>query len=69
MGLIKSPMGRRQFLVAAGVPSTVALAGKKLANVTDPAFQTGIAGLMTSFICYMIGLSFCMILNCVLRDV
>jgi len=36
-------MGRRQFLVAAGVTSTAALAGKKIASVIDPAFQTGAA--------------------------
>jgi len=36
-------MGRRQFLVAAGVTSTAALAGKKLAGVIDPVFETGVA--------------------------
>jgi 2,4-dienoyl-CoA reductase-like NADH-dependent reductase (Old Yellow Enzyme family)/thioredoxin reductase len=41
MNLIKSLMGRRQFLIAAGVTSTSALAYKKLAGVVDPVFQTG----------------------------
>lgn len=43
MSIIRSLMGRRQFLVAAGVGSTAALAGKKLASVADPVFQTGVA--------------------------
>jgi|WetSurSiteA1Bulk_404760.scaffolds.fasta_scaffold15564_1 thioredoxin reductase len=43
MRLIQSLMGRRQFLVAAGVTSTAALAGKKLAGIIDPVFQTGVA--------------------------
>jgi 2,4-dienoyl-CoA reductase-like NADH-dependent reductase (Old Yellow Enzyme family)/thioredoxin reductase len=43
MKLIQSLMGRRQFLIAAGVTSTSALAFKKLAGVVDPAFQTGAA--------------------------
>ena len=41
MNLIKSLMGRRQFLVAAGVTSASALAYKKLADVVDPVFQMG----------------------------
>ncbi len=36
MSLIRSFMGRRQFLVAAGVASTVALARKKLSGVITP---------------------------------
>jgi 2,4-dienoyl-CoA reductase-like NADH-dependent reductase (Old Yellow Enzyme family)/thioredoxin reductase len=43
MNLIKSFMGRRQFLIAAGVTSTAALAYKKLAGVFDPGSQTGSA--------------------------
>ena len=43
MNLIKSLMGRRQFLIAAGVTSTSALALNKLAGVVDPVFQTGVA--------------------------
>ena len=43
MNLIKSLMGRRQFLIAAGVTSTSALALNKLAGVVDPAFQTSAA--------------------------
>jgi NADPH-dependent 2,4-dienoyl-CoA reductase/sulfur reductase-like enzyme len=40
MSLVRSLMGRRQFLVAAGVASTSALALNKLAGVVGPAFQT-----------------------------
>jgi len=36
-------MGRRQFLIAAGVTSTSALAYQKLAGVVDPVFQTSTA--------------------------
>jgi 2,4-dienoyl-CoA reductase-like NADH-dependent reductase (Old Yellow Enzyme family)/thioredoxin reductase len=43
MSLIKSIMGRRQFLVAAGVTSTSALAYNKLAGIMDPVFQTNTA--------------------------
>jgi 2,4-dienoyl-CoA reductase-like NADH-dependent reductase (Old Yellow Enzyme family)/thioredoxin reductase len=43
MSLIQRFMGRRQFLVAAGITSTSALAYKKLAGVFDPAFQNGVA--------------------------
>lgn len=43
MKLIRSLMGRRQFLIAAGVTSTAALAFKKLAGVFTPAFHTGAA--------------------------
>ena len=43
MNVIRSLMGRRQFLVAAGVTSTAALAYKKLASFIDPAFKTGVA--------------------------
>jgi 2,4-dienoyl-CoA reductase-like NADH-dependent reductase (Old Yellow Enzyme family)/thioredoxin reductase len=41
MNLIRSLMGRRQFLIAAGVTSTSALAYNKLAGVVAPVFQTG----------------------------
>lgn len=43
MSLIKSLMGRRQFLIAAGVTSALPLAYKRLAGVLDPAFETGAA--------------------------
>jgi len=43
MNPIKSLMGRRQFLIAAGLTSTSALAYKKFAGVVDPVFQTGVA--------------------------
>jgi 2,4-dienoyl-CoA reductase-like NADH-dependent reductase (Old Yellow Enzyme family)/thioredoxin reductase len=43
MNPVKSVMGRRQFLIAAGVTSGSALACKKLAGVLDPVFQTGAA--------------------------
>jgi 2,4-dienoyl-CoA reductase-like NADH-dependent reductase (Old Yellow Enzyme family)/thioredoxin reductase len=43
MNLIKSLMGRRQFLVAAGVTSASALAYNKLAGAVDPVFQAGLA--------------------------
>lgn len=43
MSMIKSLIGRRQFLVAAGVTSTAAFAGKKLAGVIEPVLQTGVA--------------------------
>jgi len=36
-------MGRRQFLVAAGVTSTAALTGRKMAGGTYPVFQTGVS--------------------------
>jgi 2,4-dienoyl-CoA reductase-like NADH-dependent reductase (Old Yellow Enzyme family)/thioredoxin reductase len=41
MNLIKSLMGRRQFLVAAGVTSASALAYNKLAGVVNPIIQPG----------------------------
>jgi 2,4-dienoyl-CoA reductase-like NADH-dependent reductase (Old Yellow Enzyme family)/thioredoxin reductase len=44
MNLIRSLMGRRQFLIAAGVTSTSALALNKLAGVVDPVLQIGSAG-------------------------
>lgn len=52
MNLNKSLIGRRQFLVAAGVTSTAALGGKRLAGIFDPgtlpgaasAFETGAKG-------------------------
>jgi len=40
MSLIKSLMGRRQFLLAAGTASASALTLKNLAGVVDPVFQT-----------------------------
>ena len=43
MKLVRSLMGRRQFLIAAGVTSTSALALKKLAGIANPAFKTGAA--------------------------
>jgi 2,4-dienoyl-CoA reductase-like NADH-dependent reductase (Old Yellow Enzyme family)/thioredoxin reductase len=43
MNLIRSLIGRRQFLFAAGVASTSALAYKKLDGVVGPVFQTGVA--------------------------
>lgn len=43
MKLIQSLMGRRQFMVAAGVTSATALAGKRLAGVIDPAYNQGAA--------------------------
>jgi NADPH-dependent 2,4-dienoyl-CoA reductase/sulfur reductase-like enzyme len=43
MNTIKSLLGRRQFLIAAGVTSTSALASKKLSGVIDPFFQTNAA--------------------------
>jgi thioredoxin reductase len=43
MNLIRSLMGRRQFLIAAGVTSTSALACKGLAGIVEPAFKTSTA--------------------------
>jgi 2,4-dienoyl-CoA reductase-like NADH-dependent reductase (Old Yellow Enzyme family)/thioredoxin reductase len=43
MNLIRSIMDRRQFLIAAGVTSTSALAINKLAGVADPVFNAGAA--------------------------
>lgn len=43
MNLIKSLMGRRQFLLTAGAASSSALAYKKLAGFVDPIFQRGSA--------------------------
>lgn len=43
MSLIRSLMGRRQFLAAAGVTSASALALGKLSGAVDPVFQTGAA--------------------------
>jgi 2,4-dienoyl-CoA reductase-like NADH-dependent reductase (Old Yellow Enzyme family)/thioredoxin reductase len=43
MNLIRSIMGRRQFLIAAGVTSTTALAYKNLAEIAAPALRTGAA--------------------------
>jgi NADPH-dependent 2,4-dienoyl-CoA reductase/sulfur reductase-like enzyme len=43
MGLIRSILGRRQFLIAAGISSTSALAYKKLAGAAGPLFQTDLA--------------------------
>lgn len=44
MSLIRSLMGRRQFLAAAGVTSASALAYGRIANVINPAIQTGTTG-------------------------
>lgn len=41
MNLIKSLMGRRQFLAAAGVTSAAAFAGNKIVNAIDPIFKSG----------------------------
>ena len=41
MNLIQSLLGRRQFLIAAGVTSTAALVSKKLAGFVNPGLQTG----------------------------
>ena len=43
MKLIRSLMGRRQFLIGAGVASTSALVYKKFAGVVAPGFQRGVA--------------------------
>jgi thioredoxin reductase len=43
MNLIRSLMGRRQFLIAAGVTSTSALALKKFGGIVDPVFDTNTA--------------------------
>jgi 2,4-dienoyl-CoA reductase-like NADH-dependent reductase (Old Yellow Enzyme family)/thioredoxin reductase len=43
MSLIRSLIGRRQFLFAAGVTSASALAYGKIANAIDPVMQTGSA--------------------------
>ena len=43
MKLIRSLMGRRQFLITAGVASTCALTCKKLAEYFDRSFSTGAA--------------------------
>ena len=43
MNLVRSLMGRRQFLAAAAATSTAALGYKKLAGFVDPIFQTGTA--------------------------
>jgi 2,4-dienoyl-CoA reductase-like NADH-dependent reductase (Old Yellow Enzyme family)/thioredoxin reductase len=40
MKMFQSLLGRRQFLVAAGVTSTSALAAGKLAGIVDPVFKT-----------------------------
>jgi len=43
MSILKSLIGRRQFLVAAGVTSTAAFTGKKLAGIIEPVLQTNAA--------------------------
>jgi 2,4-dienoyl-CoA reductase-like NADH-dependent reductase (Old Yellow Enzyme family)/thioredoxin reductase len=43
MSIIRTLMGRRQFLLAAGVTSTSALAYNKLAGLMGPGIQTGTA--------------------------
>jgi flavodoxin/Fe-S-cluster-containing hydrogenase component 2 len=44
MNLIKSFMGRRQFMITAGLASTSALALKTLGRLVDPVLKTNIAG-------------------------
>lgn len=44
MNLLKSLMGRRQFMISAGLASASALAVKKLAKLVDQVFKTDIAG-------------------------
>ena len=41
MSILKSLIGRRQFLVAAGVTSSTALASRKLSGYFDPFFKPG----------------------------
>lgn len=43
MKLIRSLMGRRQFLIAAGMASTSALGYKGLSKVAGPVFEAGVA--------------------------
>ena len=43
MNIIKSLMGRRQFLIAAGVTPALGLGCKKLARIFDPGVQSGVA--------------------------
>jgi 2,4-dienoyl-CoA reductase-like NADH-dependent reductase (Old Yellow Enzyme family) len=43
MNLIKTLMGRRQFLIAAGITSSAAMAGRSLMEATEPIFGTGMA--------------------------
>ncbi len=43
MSMIKTPMGRRQFMITAGVTSTSALIYKKLTKVVAPGAQAGVA--------------------------
>ena len=54
MSFVKSLMGRRQFLVAAGVTSTAALAYKKLAGVVDPVFQPRVKTEGQTFILHIV---------------
>lgn len=44
MNLIKSLMGRRQFMITAGLASTSALALKHFGRLVDPVFKTNITG-------------------------
>lgn len=43
MNLVRSLMGRRQFLVAAGITSTAALSGKKFEGIFEPQIQSSAA--------------------------
>ena len=43
MNLVRSLIGRRQFLIAAAMTSTLGLFSKKLARAFDPGFQTSVA--------------------------
>ena len=49
MNLIKSLLGRRQFLIAAGAASASALAFKKISRIVAPGFQTNGATVSGSF--------------------
>lgn len=49
MKLIKSLLGRRQFLVTAAVTSALGLGYKRLAGIFDPGFQANGATVSDSF--------------------
>ncbi len=48
MNLLKSLMGRRQFMIGAGLASVSALAAKKMARLFDGVFKTSIADAIES---------------------
>jgi 2,4-dienoyl-CoA reductase-like NADH-dependent reductase (Old Yellow Enzyme family)/thioredoxin reductase len=50
MSLVKSLIGRRQFLIAAGVTSTSALALKNFVGIVDPVLNTGIASAAEKYV-------------------